>query len=205
MNIDYFNEYLNYKNIGLKPKVKELIIKFINSFNNYEEKELWVTEYLSKLELDSNGRLRNELFEEIVFPVLLNGYNNKNIFQMVWLTKLSQNLYQNNKIWQKIDNKTDLEIIKECYEIDPNNNEVIEIYLELEIRGIDFSIHEWPHGILFGNNFATKDECKMILDEISFLYKLDKNKKYFEYIKEYENKVKEYMETKNNEERRHCT
>ena len=28
-----------------------------------------------------------ELFEEIIFPVLLNGYNNKNIASMVWLDR----------------------------------------------------------------------------------------------------------------------
>jgi hypothetical protein len=77
MKIEYFNEYVHYKNIGIKPKAKEFIDKFINSFENYMEKEQWTIEYLSKIEMDSNGRIRNELFEEIIFPVLFNGYNNQ--------------------------------------------------------------------------------------------------------------------------------
>jgi hypothetical protein len=125
---------------------------------------------------------------------------------MIWLVKLWQNYYQNKRIWEKINYKTDLEIIKECYEIEPNNNDVIEIYLELEICGIAYSKHEWPSGILFGSDGATKEECKIILEEIPLLYKLDRNKKHFEYIKDYENKVKEYMDRiKNSEVRRHCT
>jgi hypothetical protein len=102
MNIDYFNEYLHYENIGIKTKTKEYILKFTNSFENYYEKELWTLEYLPKLEYNSNGRIRNELFEEIVFPVLLNGYKNKNVSLMLWLVKLSQNYYQNHKIWEKL-------------------------------------------------------------------------------------------------------
>ena len=193
MNIEYFNEFIKNEKLGIKAKTKDCVNKFVQSFENYSEKELWTKEYLSKLEENSNGSIRNELFEEIIFPVLLNGYNNKNIPLMIWLVKLSQNYYQNNRIWKKLNYKSDIEIIKECYTIDPNNIEIIDLYLELEINRIDFSMHEWPYGILFGNSFATIDECKILLEKISFLNKLDRNKKYKEYINLYENRIKEYM------------
>ena len=191
MKIEYFNEYLKYEQSGIKAKAKEFLNKFILSFENYTEKESWTMEFLPRLKQNSNGRIRNELFEEIIFPVLLNGYNNKNLASMVWLVKLNQNYYQNNKIWQKINYKTDLEIVKECYSIDPNNTEVIDEYLEIIIRGIDFAIHEMPFGILYGNNFATKDQCKELLEEIPFIKKLDRNNRYKDYIIEYENMLNE--------------
>jgi hypothetical protein len=196
MEIEYYNEYLHYRKIGIREKTKEAVIKFINSFENYTEKESWAMEYLPKLEYDGNGRIRNELFEEIIFPVLLNGYNNKNVSLMIWPVKLNQNYYQNHRIWEKINYKTALEIIKECYDLEPNNNEVTDMFLEVLIEKINFSIHEWPYGILFGNSFATKDECKSLLERVKFINKLDKNKKHSEYINDYENKVKEYMERK---------
>jgi hypothetical protein len=193
MNIEYFNEYVHYKNVGVKLKAKEFIGKFINSFEDYTEKEQWTIEYLPKLEMDSNGRIRNELFEEIIFPVLLNGYNNKNILPMIWLAKLNQNYYQNNRIWKKINYKTEVEIIKECYDLKPDNNDVTDLYLEIMINRIDFNMHEWPEGILFGNSFATKDECEILLERIGFMNKLDKNKKYSKYLRDCEDKIKEYM------------
>jgi hypothetical protein len=194
MKIEYFNEYVHYKHIGIKPKAKEFIDKFINSFENYMEKEQWTKEYLSKLEMDSNGRIRNELFEEIIFPILLNGYNNKNILLMIWLVKLNQNYHQNHKIWEKINYKTEVEIIEECYGLEPDNNDVIDLYLELMINRIDFNMHECPPYILFGNSVAEKDECKILLERIGFINKLDRNKKYFEYLCDCEEKIKEYME-----------
>ena len=194
MNIKYYEEYLHYKNIGIKTKAKEYIDNFIHSFKNYDEKELWTIEYLPKIDFDSNGRVRNELFEEIIFPVLWNGYNNKNIELMIWLTKLEQNYCQNLRIWKKMDYKSSTQIINECYEIAPNNEDILDLYLELEIASISYSIHEWPSGILNGNDGATKDECKNLLDKIPFFHKLDRNKKYFEFINDFEDKLKEYME-----------
>ena len=35
MDIEFFNEYLNYINSGIKLKAKEYAHKFINSFENY--------------------------------------------------------------------------------------------------------------------------------------------------------------------------
>ena len=194
MNIEYFNEFLNNLNKGIKTKAKEYITKFISSFENFEEKEKWTMGYLQKLTNNNNLRIRNELFEEIVFPVLINGYNNKNIVSMIWLVKLSQNYYQNNRIWEKMNYKTDYQIIKECYELEPNNNEIIELYLELEIEKINFSIHEWPYGILFGNSFATKEECKLLLEKVEFVKGLDQHQKYKQYISDYKSKILEYIE-----------
>jgi hypothetical protein len=193
MNIEYFDKFLYYEGKGIKKKARECVENFINSFKNYTEKELWALEYLPKLNKNSNGRIRNEIFEEIIFPVLLNGYINKNISLMMWLVELNQNYYQNNRVWEKIDYKTKFEIMKECYELDPNNCEVVDLYLELKIEGINFGTHEWPFGILFGNNFATEDECRILLEEVAFINRLDRNKKYSEYISDYENKIREYM------------
>jgi hypothetical protein len=196
MNIDYFNEFLRYEHNGIKAKAKECINKFIKSFENYREKELWAIEYLPRLEKNSNGRIRNELFEEILFPVLLNGYKNKNIELMIWLIKLNQNYYQNKRIWEQLNYKTTLEIVTECYDMEPNNEDVQDIYLEIKIEKMNYRIHEWPPYILFGNSVATQEECRKLLEEIPFIKRLDRNNKYWEYITEYEEIIKEYIEIK---------
>ncbi|GHU22712.1 hypothetical protein FACS1894172_05330 [Spirochaetia bacterium] len=193
MNIEYFNEYIKNKNMGIKTKTKEYVHKFIQSFENYHEKELWTMEYLPTLQHNHNKRIRNELFEALIFPVLLNGYNNKNISVMIWLVKLEQNLIQNQKLWKIINYKSSIQIIRECYDLDPNNTEVIDIYLELKIQWIAYSIHEWPSGILIGMNGATAEQCKELVKELPFLYKLDTKNKYKAYIMDYENKLHDYI------------
>ena len=189
MNIEYFNDYLRYEAQGLKTKAKEHIRHFIRSFNGFDEKESWTLAYLPKLKENSNKRVRNELFEHIIFPVLLKGYADRNVPMMLWLAKLCQNYYQNHGIWEKMKYTSDLEIIAECYAIDPSNDEVRDLYLKREIEIMDFSAHEWPTGILYGNHFASKDECKTLLEGIDFIHTLDKNKKYLRFIHDYKNKV----------------
>jgi hypothetical protein len=193
MNIEYFNEYLKYEQMGIKSKGKECLNSFINSFENYNEKLLWTIEYLPELKFNKNNRIRNELFEEIVFPVLLEGYNNRNIKLMIWMVKLNQNFTQNEKLWKKINYVSNLSLIRECYEMEPDNTEIVDLYLEIIIEKILFRIHEWPYGILIGNTFAEKDECKKLLEEIPLLNKLDRNKKYSELIMEYESIINEYI------------
>jgi hypothetical protein len=193
MEIEHFNSYLKYERMGIKAETKKQLHNFISSFENHEEKIVWTIEYLPKLEFNNNSRIRNELFEEIVFPVLLEGYTNKNVKLMVWMAKLIQNLYQNKKLWEKINYDSDLNIIRECYELEPDNNEISDLYLEIIIEKILYRIHEWPSGILIGNTFAEKDECKRLLEEIPLLNKLDRNKKYYELVIEYENILKEQI------------
>jgi hypothetical protein len=194
MEIKYFDEYILNEKLGLKMKTKEYVRKFINSFENDCEKEQWTFQYLPILVKKNSGIIRMELFEEIIFPILLHGYNNKIIDSMVWLVKVSENYYRNNRFWERMYYKSDLEIIKECYSMAPNNEEIQDIYLELEIRSIDYSLHEWPCGILMSNCAATLEECNEMKMGIPKLKKLNRNKKCREYLMNYEHTLNEYIE-----------
>jgi len=194
MNIEYYNKYLEYEEKGIKSKAKEYINYFINSFENNNEKNNWTIEYLPKLKFKKNGNIRYELLKEIIFPVLLEGYNNKNINYMIWLAKIIKNYSQGKEIDEKLNYISDLSIIKECYKLDPNNIEVIDLYIKIMAREIIYRIHEWPSGILIGNTSIEKDECKILLnEEIPLLRILDRNKIYNELINEYEYNLKNYI------------
>ena len=195
MKIEHYKDFVRYRDQGLKEKATEAITQFIDSFENYEEKELWTIEYLPKLEKNIFGRIevRYELFEEIIFPVLLKGYNDKNVELMFWLAKLCQELYRNKKVWEKINRVTEGEILEECYHLEPDNEVIQKMLLGLKISEIDYSIHEWPAGILYGHNGATIDECNIMLNELPLIKKLDKNNEHQELIQDFEDKMKEYM------------
>jgi hypothetical protein len=193
MNTEYFKKYREYEQLGIKGKAKECLANFIRSFESYEEKESWTLEYLSQLELNAHGRIRNEIFEEIVFPVLWKGYANKDIPSMIWMVRLMQNFNQNMKLWEKTGFLSDLSLIKECYEREPDNTEVIDLYLEILVETVAFRIHEWPQGVLIGNTFAERDECIKLLEEIPLLNKLDQKGKYRNLIIEYEAILNEYI------------
>ena len=195
MKIEHYKDFVRYRDQGLKEKATEAITQFIDSFENYEEKELWTIEYLSKRDkyICERTEIRYELFEEVLFPVLLKGYNDKDVEFMLWLAKLCQDLYRNEKVWEKINRVTEEEILEECYHLEPDNEVIRKWLLKLKIRGVEYSIHEWPDGILYGHNGATIDECNIMLDELPLIKKLDKNNEHQELIQDFEDKMKEYM------------
>ncbi len=194
MEIGKYNEFIELDNKGIKKKAKLALSEFINSFLSFEEKEKWTYEYLPKLQENHHSRIRHELYEEVIFPVLLDGFRKRQVKAMHWIVKTMQNLYSAQELYKEIDYKSPFEIIKECYEIDPCNSEINETFLNIEIDFISFSQHEWPSGILNGMNGANLEECYEIKDELSLVKNLDKDKKYEKYINEYEVKLEIYIE-----------
>jgi tetratricopeptide (TPR) repeat protein len=191
----YFKEYKKYESAGLRAKAKEALCNFINSFECLAEKETWVDENVSKLELNGCSCVRYELFEEIIFPVLWKGYENKDIGRMKILAEMEQNCHQNERIREKMNNMTARDIIKECYRLDPNDREVQETYLNLEIHRISIGMHEMPIGILFDDPDNWEEECRQTLNgEIPFIRKLDTENKYQDVINEYENALRDCLE-----------
>lgn len=193
MEVEKYDKYLTLTEEGLKKQAKILLDEFIGSFSNFEEKAKWTFEFLPGLTKNRGCRIRHELYEKIIFPVLLVGYRNHDINSMLWIAKTINNLFSSRILWEEIGNKTDVEIIEECYRIDPFNEEINETFLELKIRFISYSQHEWPCGILFGMNGASLEECLEMKNELPFIKLLDKEKKYEKYIGDYESKLDVYI------------
>jgi hypothetical protein len=171
----------------------------MKSFEDNTEKELWTIKYLSELEINQKEPIPNDLFEGIILPVLITGYKNNNVNLMIKLIKLSRNYHQNRNIYKRImevlNYKHLLEIIKECYSLEPNDKYIQRIYLEELIGELDYCVHEFPY-ILYGNKSATRENCKELLEETKIAKRLDKENKYEKQIIEYENRIKEYMNKK---------
>jgi ubiquinone/menaquinone biosynthesis C-methylase UbiE len=109
MNKEYYKKFKEAQSKGLKKESKESINLFIGSFTDYSEKEIWVNK---KLKHEFFGyKMRHELYENVVFPVLLNGYKNKNSWSIYWLAKTIQNIYQAKDLHIQIEEKIDIQLL----------------------------------------------------------------------------------------------
>ena len=190
MNIEYFYKYISYEYNGVKTRPKLFLNKFILSFANYKEKESWTIEYLPLLERYFDNYIPNELFEEIIFPVLSKYIHTKEYKK--YLIKFGKTFYRNKKVWWELGYELRKELIEEFYELEPDNDEIIDVYLEFKIDMIKWALHHWPDIIV-----GTLEECKEMLEEIPFIHKLDRNKIYQEYISDFEIKLKKWLEKNN--------
>ncbi|GAX42028.1 hypothetical protein NIES4075_30260 [Tolypothrix sp. NIES-4075] len=193
MEIEYYKQYLHCKTVGLRSQAKQNLENFIASFASIAEKEQWTCQLLETQEYEYGNRISYELYEEVVFPALLRGYQNRDSWSVLWLARTAQNLYKAKHLHEQINFKTYYELLKECYLLDPSNAEVHKDLLSVQIRWLQYCIHEYPTGILYGVNGATIDECHEIVSEIEFIRELDVEKIQEKFLNEVQSKVLEYL------------
>lgn len=180
MNIEYYRKFKEAQSKGLKAASKENILLFINSFSSFSGKEKWVIENLKH---ESFGyKMRHELYESIVFPVLLKGYKSNDPWSIYWLAKTMQNIYQSTDFHIQIGGKTDIQLLELSLDLEPHNIETRFALLESKIRGFEYAIHEWPSGVLYAPNETLED----FIADLKFTKKLDVENQFSNFFYEVE-------------------
>jgi hypothetical protein len=176
MNKELFDRLNTLIQQGRKKEVKPILDEFILSFKDDDEKVKWTREYLEKGEY--GDKIRHELYEKIIFPVLHKGYLQSDPWSLKWLGKTIYNIYGARKLSQLIDDKSDVQLLKEAYRLNMNDTDITSSLLSSIIRGLDFAFHEWPSGILFSSNSEPLQECDLVESEIALAQRLDIGNKY---------------------------
>jgi hypothetical protein len=190
MNADLYEQFVSLKNLGKKGEAKAALDSFIASFETLEEKRVWVHSFLEAG--DYGHRVRHEIYENLVYPVLLDGYLKGDATSVAWLARTASNLYVIKSPHPLLKHKTDFALFKEAYRLEPNERIGTDLLSTL-INWFSFSQHEWPAGILYGMDGADIEQCEDILQEIKFARSLDHQRKYEGYLSEFEAKVHEYI------------
>jgi hypothetical protein len=193
MKLEHYKQHLHLKTVGLRAEARQNLLQFINSFTSLTEKERWTHQFLEAEEYKYGHTICHELYEEVVFPALLKGYQEHDPWAILWLAHTAKNLYKARHLHEQIGLKTDYTLLKEYHSLNPSNSEVQKDLLSTQIRWFRYCIHEYPTGILYGSNGATFDECQEILAEIEFARKLDTKKNQEKFLSEVQSKVLEYI------------
>ena len=190
MNAERYQQYLALKDAGKKEQAKAILDSFLASFESDEEKEQWVRAFLESGDFDH--RIRHEIYEQLVFPVLLKGYHANDPWSLLWLAKTQQNLYSAQWLHSQVDSKSPYELLREAYAIAPDEAIRKEL-LRTDLEGYAYCEHEWPAGILYeGGRGASIEQCDDLLKEIEFTRTLDKEGRHKLYLDSFEAKVIEY-------------
>lgn len=192
MNIKLYQEFRVLEENGLKKQASKALRDFISSFENGKEKVEWAWEYLPTLQTNRHSRVRHEIFHEVLYPILKTGYENNDFACTLWLGKLAQNIYQAQRLHEELNWVSELSLYNKCHEIDPSNDEARLLLLKAIVSWLKYSEHEWPSGILYGNDGATIEQCDQINTEVQRVLKLDNEHIYSEFIKQYVKKLEEY-------------
>jgi len=192
MNTELYQRFKQLKSRGSKSDATEAMRQLIRSLQSFDAKKAF-TDWFFTNEFDGT-KVRHELYESILFPVLLEGYRHADPLSIKRLAETDQNLYAAKMLWAQLKNKSKSDLLHEYLELCPDDLSARHHLLETEIHYFRYCEHEWPAGILYGHNGATMAECDEILQVVNAVRKLDLEERYTVYIDEFTRKVQSYRE-----------
>ena len=97
---------------------------------------------------DDNHKINYILFKKIVYPYLKPRLD-KDPDAIKKLISVLHNVYQDKEIHQDLGWIDERDLLRKLLSISPQDSWAKERLLTKLVRGLDFSIHEWPIGILY--------------------------------------------------------
>ena len=191
MELKHYTEFEECKARGDRNGARRSIQAFCSSFESLQERASWSKSFLESG--DYGHRIRHELYADVILPVLLDGYKKRELWSTLWLARTCQNLYRMQAVHAKLGHPTELSLLRECHSIDPSDFGVRTALLDSDVRWLEYCIHEWPAGILYGSDGATHEQCEEILEELTFARTLDEQGRFSDLFDDVEQKTKEYM------------
>ncbi len=192
MDLSSYEEFERLSNAGLRRQAVPYLKAFLASFKDESEREQWTVSFLATHTYGS--KMRHEVFEDVVFPVLLAGWQRKDVWSMYWLAGTSQNLYSAKQLWKKYDYPSEFGFLMEAIAIDPDHVDVRAALLNVLLDQMNYAEHEWPAAILSGNEGASLDDCANFAERISLARELDEGISNAGFIDEFERKLRIYQE-----------
>ncbi|MDK1285721.1 hypothetical protein [Pseudoalteromonas umbrosa] len=192
MNIEYYEKFEKELEAGLKKQAATSVKLFVESFKGEEEVRNWVWSYLPNLEKNRHSCIRYEIFINLVYPTLKRGFEIGDYDSTLWLGKLIQNIYQTKGLFEELGSLVDMDFYKRCHEIDPENNHGNSLLLDSILNWFSYCEHEWPAGILYGNDGASIEQCEDIRNEAKFALSLVTEQADKDFIEQFLEKLIQY-------------
>jgi len=189
MDEEAYNRFVDLDRVGRRRESKIAVRQFLDSFVNLGERDAWARKFLQQQQyFDQYGqfgiRVRNEIFEEALWPYLLNGCRKDDPDCLFWLAALGQNLASRKDLNSELKQSSYL-LLKRAFGIEKNNIQIRSALLDVVIYHLKYSFHEWPCGVLYDTTSADIEQINEIQEDIFLASELDVGKLYFEKLKIY--------------------
>ena len=164
---DLWLRYLKQEARGVRKVALRTLRQFTAALRAVDPslRNRWAQEFLrQKLEEGQNIPLRNPLFEEVLFPLLADGYRSGDCRAAKWLAQLAQVLIHARSCWQALGCPSDAELWREAYRRNSDDEEARKGLIDVIASYVRHTLHELPAGVLLGMNGATPDECIALQD-----------------------------------------
>ncbi len=190
-----FAKYELVSKQGIKPDIKRAVSEFVDGFENFEQKSEWTKRYLDEVVAAQEyvRRIRFEIYSEVIFPVLAEGAARDDVWSWLWIWRTKQNFWEGETSFAKDFREPEEGLLGRLSRLAPDNETVRTAHLNHIISHLDFCIHEWPAGVLYGMDGATLEQCEELHKAVAMARKLDGRKEYEEFLADFETKLSAYQ------------
>ncbi len=168
-----------------------MIKDFVATFSSITDRTTWAHWYFDNRQ--PSNTIRHELYEQVIFPVLIAGYSRSDPWSLKWLERTAQNLYKAERLWAQVDYKPAIYFAKKRLALCPNGADAKQTVLSHLVKQFSHAEHEWPAGILCGMNGATMEHCTEILNDVELARTLDQGSEHTEFFSNFVSKVHDYQ------------
>ncbi|MDX2304377.1 MAG: hypothetical protein NW226_16345 [Microscillaceae bacterium] len=169
--INLWNKYLELEKGKLKTQASEILDDFIEATQecNPEELQAWVFEISRQyVDLEINLPIRLPLFSEVIFPVLYKGLKNNEPNCARWLAGYHSFIDQSKEITRKIgkESASEVELLRKALLSNPLDQLATRKMVKALAWQINYSLHEIPNEVYYGNHCAKIEDCDLLLEEV---------------------------------------
>lgn len=195
MDVDAFFEYRTAEREGRKADAKRHVESFLNSINSDAERREWIAHHLPDMIVNGAGRIRHELFVEVVWPVLSVDVRNGDVHAMITLARLGQNMISAKVPEFQPGYGNETALWRMAFERCPESETARTGYGKALLVNVDYAFHEWPSGVLLANQADWQAELEELSVELDLIELLLGNKislkisKYRRWIIEYRERM----------------
>ena len=152
MDEEACERFFSLDKAGRRKESKLAFRDFVGSFQSEMERDNWARDFLESQKFfnrfDEFGiRVRQELFDEILWPLLNQGIQKEDTKCLFWLAALQQNLFapQYRARASELDR---LQLLRRAYDAEPHSLLIGKALLAALLDLFRYADHEWPSGIL---------------------------------------------------------
>jgi len=182
-----YAEFVALKEQELKKEANRAAQRVVEEYANSPRPEFPIM--LCK---DVDRKINHILWRGIVWPFVKPRLHD-DAKAIKCLISTIQNLYSDKAAWKELEGVGEEQLLIRYLELCPKNEWAINKRKEQLATWLEYTVHEWPVGVLYGPDGADYDQCNEILDAVQELRRFDNQGEYSSLCDDVEAKTLEYQ------------